>query len=209
MNGNFRALPIIGILRGIDESVVIPLADTIISSGLKTIEITMNTPGADKLLYQLNKHTGDRLAIGAGTVVSMKDLQKALTAGASFIVTPCIIDEVINYCVKNTIPVFPGALTPTEVHKAWHMGASMVKVFPASVYGPGYFKDLRGPFDDIKTIAVGGVNADNIAEYFENGASGVAFGASIFKRGWIEEEKFENIENAIKSLIYEYEQLSD
>lgn len=199
-----RELPIIGILRGIKEEHLHDLTDTIISSGLRTVEITMNTPHAANLISKLVSVSGDNLLIGAGTILNRHDLFDALEAGAKFIVTPTITEEVIEYCYLNSVPVFPGALTPTEIHRAWQLGAAMVKVFPASLFGPKYFRDIKAPFNQIELMAVGGVSVGNIAEYFTMGASAVAFGASIFKKEYCENSKFELIEKEIKKLINAY-----
>jgi len=199
-----RKLPIIGILRGIKEEHLHDLADTIISSGLRTVEITMNTPHAAILISKLVSLSVDNLLIGAGTVLNRHDLFDALEGGAKFIVTPTITEEVIEYCYLNSVPVFPGALTPTEIHRAWQLGAAMVKVFPASLFGPKYFADIRAPFHQIELMAVGGVSVGNIAEYFTMGASAVAFGASIFKKEYFENSKFELMEKEIRNLINAY-----
>ena len=197
----FKKLPIMGILRGVESRAICELTRTIIASGLKTIEITMNTAGAPDLIRQMKDEAKGALAIGAGTVLSMNDLNEALFAGASFIVLPTCNSEVVEYCLKNKVPVFPGALTPQEIHKAWSSGATMVKVFPARFFGPAYFKEIKGPFADIELLACGGVNRETIQSYFSSGASAVAFGASVFKKEWLKERKFECIKEAIEQLI--------
>jgi 2-dehydro-3-deoxyphosphogluconate aldolase/(4S)-4-hydroxy-2-oxoglutarate aldolase len=191
-----------GILRGIDPDAVEPLVETVISSGLKTIEITMNTPDAPKLIRRAVKLSGKRLSVGAGTVLTEIDFKKALDSGASFIVTPVLLKDIVELCVKKKLPVFPGALTPREIYEAWRSGASMVKVFPAKFFGPGYFKELKGPFSDIKLLACGGVTSSNIKSFFECGASAVAFGAGIFKKEWLKRREFYRIKECIEELIY-------
>jgi len=193
-----------GILRGVGESAIDPLVETIVSSGLKTVEIAMNTKGAPRLINKMVKKAKNRLTIGAGTVLTQVDLQQALDAGATFIVLPTLVSGVVEYCVKNKIPVFPGALSPQEIYNAWNAGASMVKVFPAKFFGPAYIKEIKGPFKNIELLACGGVNPDNVKSFFESGASAVAFGGSIFKKEWIETRKFSRIEESIKSLIASY-----
>lgn len=190
-----------GILRGLDLSSIEPLTETIISSGIKTIEITMNTPDAPKLIRRAVKISRGRLTIGAGTVLSGTDFKKAVDSGASFIVTPNLLRDIAELCVKGKIPVFPGALTPHEIYEAWSSGATMVKVFPAKFFGPSYFKEIKGPFPNIKLLACGGVNSTNIGSFFESGASAVAFGASIFKKEWIERRQFYRIGECIEGLI--------
>lgn len=194
-------LPIIGILRGIEPDSVEPLTECMISSGLKTAEITMNTPGASELLRRMVKCAGKRLTIGAGTVLSKDDLRSALDAGARFIVLPTLVRDVVEDCVKKDIPVFPGALTPQEIYDAWRAGATMVKVFPAKFFGPSYIKEIKGPFGDIKLLACGGINPANINEFFQAGASAVAFGASVFKKEWLRKSDFDSIGDSIKALL--------
>jgi 2-dehydro-3-deoxyphosphogluconate aldolase/(4S)-4-hydroxy-2-oxoglutarate aldolase len=200
----FKELPIIGILRGIKEEHLKPLIGSVIRSGLKCIEITMNTGDADKLIRKTIEMAGDKLIIGAGTVYNMDNLKKALNAGVKFVVMPAIVEDIIRYCVKKKVPVFPGALTPSEIFRAWDMGATMVKVFPASAFGPKYFREIKAPFDDIELMATGGVSADNIKDFFTSGASAVAFGASTFKKEWIENSEFDKIQKGIEAIIKGY-----
>lgn len=197
----FKKLPIMGILRGVDESSIAPIMETVESAGLETIEITMNTGKAERLISTAVKMSGRRLMIGAGTVLTLDSLKAALDAGATFIVMPTIVEDAIEYCVEKVIPVFPGALTPGEIYRAWSMGATMVKVFPAGLFGPGYFREIKGPFANAELMACGGVTAENLPDYFSNGASAVTFGASIFKKEWIEQKKFDKISTEIKKLI--------
>jgi len=197
-------LPIMGILRGIEERNVQPLAETCIDAGMDYLEITMNTNDAVGLIRQMTEVSNDRLIIGAGTVLTTNDLEEALAAGAKFIVCPTIVEAVITECLMQKIPVFPGALTPNEFQKAWDMGATMVKLFPASVFGPSYIKELKGPFNSLKIIAVGGVNEQNIGSYFKSGAEAVAFGASIFKPEWLAKDRYELIKEGLMALIGSY-----
>ncbi len=197
----FKKLPVLGIIRGIDEEAVEPLAEAIIASGLKTIEITMNTAGAAKLIKHMKKTAGNKLTIGAGTVLTKKSCDIALDAGASFIVLPTLIHEVVKPCVDKKIPVFPGAFTPQEVYNAWEAKATMVKVFPSKFLGPGYIKELKGPFDKIELLACGGVGPDNIRAFFDSGASAVAFGASIFEKEWMKKGQYKRITESIDSLL--------
>lgn len=204
----FKELPILGILRGVEQDYIDELVETVISSGLKTIEITMNTQGASSLIQKMKKVAKGHLVIGAGTVLTMDNLHKALDAGATFIVLPTLVHEVVKYCVKNKIAVFPGALTPQEIYNAFSRGATMVKVFPAKFFGAAYLKEIKGPFQEIELLACGGVNPDNIKSFFSNGASAVAFGGSIFKRQWLKAREFSRIEESIKKLISKFKSIS-
>ncbi|MFA5008628.1 MAG: bifunctional 4-hydroxy-2-oxoglutarate aldolase/2-dehydro-3-deoxy-phosphogluconate aldolase [Candidatus Omnitrophota bacterium] len=197
----FRKQPILGILRGIKADMLSPLLDAIIASGLETIEITMNTEDAPSLIKKCVKYSKNRLTIGAGTVLDMESLENALNAGASFIVMPVLVKDVTAYCVKNQIPVFPGAFSPQEIYNCWQSGATMVKVFPAGFLGPKYFREIKGPFSGIELLACGGVTAENISEYFLSGAAAIAFGASVFKKEWLAKKDFKSIEESIKKFL--------
>ncbi len=194
-------LPFLAILRGIEEDDLKPLVDVLVAADIRFLEITMNTPDATNLIRQINQLVENKLVVGAGTVLSLHDLENALSAGAGFIVTPSVIDDVINACVSENIPVIPGALTPTEIHKAWSMGATMIKVFPASVCGPGYIKAIKGPFDKIKVMAVGGVNENNAADFFRNGADAIGFGAGIIRPEWLSDHRYDLIEKSLQELV--------
>ena len=189
----FECLPLLGILRGIGSKDVEPLTETMISSGLRTVEITMNTEGAAGLIRKMAKRAGHRLTVGAGTVLNVEDLKQAVDSGATFIVSPVRVPKVIAYCVKHQIPVFPGALTPQEIYEAWEAGATMVKVFPAKFFGPEYFKEIKGPFRRIKLMACSGVTPGNLKSYFENGASAVAIGGSVFKEDWLRKKDYKSL----------------
>ncbi|MEW5895395.1 MAG: bifunctional 4-hydroxy-2-oxoglutarate aldolase/2-dehydro-3-deoxy-phosphogluconate aldolase [Candidatus Omnitrophota bacterium] len=202
---DFKNLPILGILRGISTGEISPVVETCVLSGLKTIEITMNTDGAPTLIKKMIQEAAGRLTIGAGTVLSVEDAQKAKDAGAAFIVAPNLNPGVADFCKKQRLLFFPGALTPGEIFQAWEAGAAMVKVFPSGFFGPEYFKEIKGPFNQIELLACGGVNADNIGEFFRCGASAVAFGASVFKKEWLREKSFDKIGNEIQKLVKAYQ----
>jgi 2-dehydro-3-deoxyphosphogluconate aldolase / (4S)-4-hydroxy-2-oxoglutarate aldolase len=200
----FRKLPVMGILRGVQGDTVEPLVETVVSAGLKTVEITMNTKNAAKIIHRAVRIADERLTIGAGTVTDMRALKNALDAGATFIVMPVLVTEVVEYCAENRIPVFPGAFTPQEIYRAWQAGATMVKVFPSVFLGPNYFKEIKGPFADIELMACGGITPDNIKAYFTSGAGAVAFGSSVFRKEWLMAGEFSHIGKAIQSLIKAY-----
>jgi 2-dehydro-3-deoxyphosphogluconate aldolase/(4S)-4-hydroxy-2-oxoglutarate aldolase len=201
----FKKKPILGILRGGKAELIEPLVETVISAGLVALEITMNTPGAAELIRKARRVGGRRLILGAGTVLTQQDLKSALGSGASFIVLPVLVREVVEYCVKNRIPVFPGALTPQEIYQAHISGATMVKVFPAKFYGPEYFREIKGPFNKIELLACGGVTAENLKNYFASGASAVTFGSSIFRKDWLAAKDFKAIGQAVKNFIHAWE----
>lgn len=194
----FRKKPILGILRGIEPDCIEPLVDTSVSAGLETLEITMNTKGAASLISKMVRYAKGRITVGAGTVLGMEDLKSALDVGATFIVMPVLVGDVMKYCVKHKIPSFPGALTPQEIKSVWDAGATMVKVFPSNFFGPEYFREIKGPFNDIELLACGGVTAQNMRQYFDCGASAISFGASVFKKEWLDNKDFKSIGEEIK-----------
>ncbi len=160
----------------------------------------MNTEGAAGLIRSAVRRYGNRLMIGAGTVLTLRDLKTALSAGATFIVSPVVVPPVIEYCARHKIPVFPGALVPQDIYAAWQAGATMVKVFPSGCFGPDYFKELKGPFPQIELLACGGVTPENTKDYFKNGASAIAVGSSVFRKEWIATRKF----HLIRARIHAY-----
>lgn len=197
----FKKQPVIGILRGIQLEQVEPLIESVVKSGLKTLEITMNTPGAGELIRKAVKVAQKRVVLGAGTVLDMDSLKQALNSGATFIVMPVLVESITAYCVKNNIPVFPGAFSPLEIYRSWCAGATMVKVFPAKSLGPEYFRQIKGPFNQVKLLACAGVTAENTREYLSSGADAIAFGASVFKKEWIKNNDYASITSAIKGYL--------
>ncbi|MFC2061349.1 bifunctional 4-hydroxy-2-oxoglutarate aldolase/2-dehydro-3-deoxy-phosphogluconate aldolase [Elusimicrobiota bacterium] len=197
----FKKQPLLGILRGVEADIVEPLIEEVAQTGLKAIEITMNTPNASKLIEKAVKAADGKMDIGAGTVTSMYSMQEALGAGANFLVMPTLIISIVEYCIYNDIPVFPGAMTPKEVLDAWKAGATMVKIFPLKQLGPQYLKELKGPFDDIKLMACGGVTPGNIEEHFSCGASAVAFGGSVFKKELLDNKDISSIKDTVQQYV--------
>ena len=189
----FQKVPIVGIVRNLSLEDLIQILPIFREAGLTTIEITMNTPGAEEMIaYALEKES-DGLNIGAGTVCTKEDLSLALDAGAQFIVTPIINKKVIKSCVKKGIPVFPGAFTPTEIYNAWTLGADMVKIYPATSLGPEYIKDLKAPMNQLKLLPTGGVSLDNMSDFIKAGANGLGIGGQLFDKKLIQEKNWEGL----------------
>src|SRR5690606_15956996 len=136
----FDRLPLVGILRGFSAEVTVECVQAALKGGLCNLEVTMNTPGAAQQINLVRNLAGKEVNVGAGTVCDLKTLDKALDAGANFIVTPVVAEDVIKKCVEDGVPVFPGALTPTEIQRCWHLGAMFIKLFPADCFGPSYVK---------------------------------------------------------------------
>lgn len=170
---------IIAIVRGVEEQHMAFVAEALLQGGVTVMEITLNTPGALSMISRLQDKLGDQMYIGAGTVLDLDDAKRAIDAGAAFIVTPNTDEEVIRFAHSQQIPIFPGALTPTEIVKAWKAGATAVKVFPSASLGLTYIKELMGPLSHIPMMAVGGVTEENIREFLQIGCYGLGIGGSL------------------------------
>ena len=198
-----KPMPVVGILRDIPKGTEEACAKTAAKCGLKAIEVTMNTAGATEIIASLKaaaKPLG--ISVGAGTVRHGSDLEKALAAGAEFIVTPNTRHEVIRLSCTAGVPIISGALSPTEVQKAFDLGATAVKAFPVNcVGGPEYIRALRGPFRDIPLMACGGVNAENAAAYLDAGANLISFGGSIFNPKLMAAGDWDTIANKLNQLL--------
>jgi len=176
----FRSMPIVGILRFFPRDQVEHLVPAVVEGGLVNLEVTLNSPGAADLIRLTRDLLGPRGNVGAGTVTSMQGLDLALEAGASFIVTPVVLPEVIRACVERGVPVMPGAMTPTEIFTAWNLGASLVKVFPADQLGPGHLRALKAPFPEIRLMPTGGVTVETLPAFRDAGADAFGVGSPLF-----------------------------
>jgi len=197
----FESKPVLGIIRGINEDSLKGVIEASLAGGLQFLEITLNTPNSFHLIKS-TKYKYSQIQIGAGTVLTLDEAKKAIDSGAQFIVAPNFEDEIAAFCLENKIAYFPGALTPTEIQKAWSSGATMVKVFPASQMGPDYFKIIKGPFNNIKLMAVGGVNPGNIKDYLGGGADAVALGGSIFSVERMKNQRLKEIQKDIEEFMF-------
>ena len=150
------------------------------AGGVSVLEVTMTVPGAIGVIEQLVKAFGAEALIGAGTVLDPETADKCIQAGAQFIVSPALNEETIAFCRARDIAIFPGALTPTEVVRAWNAGADAVKVFPAgAVGGASYLKALKAPLPQIELIPTGGVSLKTAADFIKAGAMALGVGADL------------------------------
>ncbi|MGN6196489.1 MAG: bifunctional 4-hydroxy-2-oxoglutarate aldolase/2-dehydro-3-deoxy-phosphogluconate aldolase [Ginsengibacter sp.] len=189
----FNKIPVIGIMRNLPVDKIVQIASLFAEEGLTNLEITLNSPGASELISELANRFKDVINIGAGTVCTAVELQIALSAGAAFIVTPVVNEEIIQKCVSMAIPVFPGAYTPTEIYRAHVLGAAMIKVFPASVLGPAYIRELSGPFPHFKLLPTGGISLENMDDFLRAGAKGVGMGGNLFPKEIIEQQRWQDL----------------
>ena len=200
----FDKMPIVGILRNVPPLTVPVLARYYCAAGLSTLEVTINSPEAFTTITRLVQEFDGEMNIGAGTVCTLQDLDKALTAGAQFIVTPIMEESVIRACLEREIPVFPGAYSPSEIYKAWHLGATMVKVVPATKLGASYIKEVMAPMDYLRLMPTGGVTVDNFTDFLDAGAKALGIGSQLFQKELIEEGRWEELSALFKTLVEKY-----
>ena len=175
-----REVGLVPIVRAPSPEDAFRAAEAIISGGIGIAEITMTVPNAIRVMERVAERYGDKVLLGAGTILDPESCRAALLAGAEFIVTPSLDVRVIEMARRYSKPCFPGALTPTEVLTAWQAGADMVKIFPAGpVGGPKYIKALKGPFPQIDFVPTGGVNLETTPEFIKAGAAAVAVGGEL------------------------------
>lgn len=170
---------VIAILRGVDLSILVPLGQALAEAGVGAIEITLNSEGALQGITTLKEAIGEILPIGAGTVMTGEEAHAAIKAGATFVLTPHLAEETLAVCCQANIPAVIGVMTPSEAVRAYNLGCEMVKIFPAASIGANYFRELQGPLPQIATMAVGGVNKDNAAEFIKAGAKAVGAGGQL------------------------------
>ena len=191
---------VIGIIRIEKSSHLGEIFRAIRKGGVQCIEVTMTTPNSLKVIEETNAKLNDIL-IGVGTVLDSSTARQAILAGAQFIVTPTVEPDVIEMAHRYGVAVIPGAMTPTEILTAWELGADMVKVFPASILGPGYLKAVHGPLPQIPLVPTGGITADNAGEFIKAGAAVVCAGSWLVDKKAVAEGRFEVLTERARQLV--------
>jgi 2-dehydro-3-deoxyphosphogluconate aldolase/(4S)-4-hydroxy-2-oxoglutarate aldolase len=187
-----REMGLIPIVRAPSAGDALRAAEAIIQGGIGIAEITMTVPNAIQVMEQVAAKFGEKVLLGAGTILDPESCRAALLAGAEFIVTPSLNLQVIEIARRYSKPCFPGALTPTEIVTAWESGADMVKIFPCGpVGGPAYIKALKGPFPQIDFVPTGGVNLETTPEFIKAGAAAVAVGGELVNAKVLKEGKLD------------------
>jgi len=169
--------------------------------GVKPIEVTMTVPGAVDVIKELRSIMKEEVILGAGTVLDSETARAVILAGAEFIVSPTLNLGVIEICRRYSKVVVPGAFTPTEILTAWEAGADIVKVFPATVGGPKYLKDILGPLPQVRLIPTGGVNLENTPDFIKAGAVAVAAGTSLVSKVALKEKRYDIITEMARKFI--------
>ena len=194
-------LGIVAILRAPSGEVLADVADALVAGGIDVIEVTFTVPKADQVLQKVADRLGDRILLGAGTILDTETARIALLSGAKFLVTPVVNCNVIQLCRRYGRVVMPGALTPTEVLTAWEAGADVVKIFPSEVTGPAYLKALHGPLPQIRLMPTGGVNLETAADFLRAGACALGLGSALVESKAIAGRDFGRIESLARKYV--------
>lgn len=170
---------IVAVIRAESPDLLADVAAALLAGGVKVMEVTFTVPRAAQVLEKVAGQLGDRILLGAGTVLDPETARIAILSGAEFIVSPSVNPEVIGLCRRYSKLSMPGAFTPTEVVAAWQAGADIVKIFPSEITGPRYLKALHGPLPHVRLMPTGGVNLDTAVEYLNAGACALGIGTSL------------------------------
>ncbi len=192
---------VVAVLRAPDGEVLIDVAEALLAGGVVAIEVTFTVPGAHRVIERVADRLGDKILLGAGTVLDPETARVALLAGAEFVVSPTVNLDVIRLCQRYDKAVMPGALTPTEVLTAWEAGADIVKVFPSDLTGAKYLKALHGPLPQVRLMPTGGVNLDTAADFLRAGACALGIGGSLVESKAVAAGDMARIESLAKQYV--------
>jgi 2-dehydro-3-deoxyphosphogluconate aldolase/(4S)-4-hydroxy-2-oxoglutarate aldolase len=192
---------IVAVVRSPDSAQLVEAVGALADGGVTVVEITMTVPDALDVLRQVRRALGDRVLLGAGTVLDAQTARAVLMAGAEYIVAPTVNVEVIRLCQRYDKLVMPGALTPTEILTAWEAGADIVKVFPADVVGPAFFKAVRGPLPQVRLMPTGGVDLTTAAAFLKAGACCLGVGGQLVEPKAVAERNFDRIRELARQYV--------
>lgn len=191
---------LVAIIRASSSEQLVNVAKALHEGGVDVLEVTFTVPNAIEVLSAVKKELGNKILLGAGTVLDSETARAAILAGAEFIVSPTVNLDVIRLCTRYDKLCMPGAFTPTEILAAWEAGADVVKVFPSDVLGPGYLKAIKGPLPQIRLMPTGGVNLKTLRDFVSAGACAVGLGSSLVEKEAVDKGDM----NRIRTLAAEY-----
>jgi 2-dehydro-3-deoxyphosphogluconate aldolase/(4S)-4-hydroxy-2-oxoglutarate aldolase len=194
---------IVAIIRGISAESGDATAKALADGGIVFLEVTLNTDGALDMISRFRANYEGRLRIGAGTVLDLGQAKEAVAAGAEYIISPNLDEEVVYYGVEHGVEVWPGTMTPTEIVRAYKAGASAVKVFPMGSLGINYLKEIRAPLNHIPMVATGGVNLQNINSVLDAGAIAVGLGGNLVDKQLVKDGKFDELRKLAQAYVNE------
>ena len=196
-----KEMGLLAVLRGPSPELTVQMVDALAAGGVTGIEITYSTPNAAEVVRELDRKYGDRLLLGMGTLTEVNQIQEAQSAGARFIVSPMCEAGLVQAMVSSGLACMPGAFTPTEVFRAYQMGADVIKIFPGSLAGPAYIKALKGPFPYIPMMPTGGVSAANVADWFAAGVVAVGAGSELCPPALAKQGKWDEITRLARDFV--------
>ncbi len=191
----------VAVIRLEDPARALPVIDAVIRGGMTSVEITMTTPGALKIIETLTGTYGEQLLVGVGSVLNVQTAVEAIRAGARYVVSPVFIPEIIEVAHKKDIPALPGCFTPTEIYNAHVRGADIVKVFPADVNGMRFFKSILAPMPFLRLMPTGGVSLTNADKWLCSGACAVGVGGALTDKQAVADGNYKKIEANAKRLM--------
>ena len=193
VTARIEALGVVAVIRLKDPAKLRAIVDAMAEGGVRALEVTMTVLGAVDLIRTLAASLPDGFLLGAGTVIDPATARAVIDAGARFVVGPVFRPDVIEACHERDVPAMPGCFSPTEILAAHECGADIIKVFPATMLGPQYLKDVRAPLPQVKLMPTGGVTLDNAGEWIRAGAVAVGLGSSLLDAKAIESNRFDVI----------------
>jgi len=198
-----REVGIIPIIRAASADVAVAVVEAVLHAGISVAEITMTVPNALDAMATVSKRFAGKVLLGAGTVTDAETARRAVDAGAQFVVTPCLVPEVIEAAHRADVAVLPGALTPGEIFEAFRLGGDLIKIFPIqSLGGAAYLRALRGPFPHIPLVPTGGVTLDNIDEMFQARAAAVGVGNQMIPKEALARRDYAEISSLARQFLY-------
>lgn len=196
-----EATGVVAVIRLTDASQLRAVAEALLEGGVRALEVTMTVPRAVPLIEDLASTLPKDVLVGAGTILDADTARQVILAGARFVVGPVFRREVIDACHRYDVAVMPGCFSPTEILSAWEAGADIVKVFPATALGPGYFKDVRGPLPHVRLMPTGGVTKENAGEWIRAGAVAIGVGTALVDKKAVAERRYDVITAAARHFI--------
>ena len=184
---------VVAVIRADQGEVLADVTQALLDGGVTAIEVTFTVPKAHKVLEYVADRFGDQIQLGAGTVLDAETARVAILAGAQFLVAPIVDTPTIELAHRYDKAIMPGALTPTEVVKAWQAGADVVKIFPSDLTGPGYLKALKGPLPQVRLMPTGGVNLDTAEAFLQAGAWALGVGGSLVEKAAVDNRNWDRI----------------
>ncbi len=192
---------LVAVVRFSDPEPLIHVLRALADGGMTVAEVTFTVPDALAVIREAKRQLGDRVLLGAGTILDAETARAAILAGAEFLVSPTVNTDVIRIARRYDKVVMPGAFTPTEILTAWEAGADIVKVFPAEILGPAFFRAMRGPLPQIKLMPTGGVDLTTAAEYLKSGAVCLGVGSSLIESKLVAQGKFDVIRDGAMNYV--------